>query len=63
MVIFPLGVLGARGLRVVTARWWWAHGGPDAKSLEDAVDTICSRVAGYLWLRMHRGGICAVSAS
>lgn len=29
MVIFPLGVLGARGLRLVTARWWWAHGERD----------------------------------
>lgn len=26
MLIFPLGVLGARGLRVITAKWWWAHG-------------------------------------
>ncbi|KAI5450591.1 hypothetical protein NCC49_002850 [Naganishia albida] len=25
MLIFPLGVLGARGLRVITAKWWWAH--------------------------------------
>lgn len=25
MVVIPLAVLGARALRVITARWWWAH--------------------------------------
>ncbi|KAJ9099200.1 hypothetical protein QFC21_004080 [Naganishia friedmannii] len=25
MLIFPIGILGARGLRILTAKWWWAH--------------------------------------
>jgi hypothetical protein len=62
MLIFPLGVLGARGLRIVTAKWWWAHGEQGTLTFRNHADFVCdSCTAGYLRPGMHRSGIRSVS--
>ncbi|GHJ90329.1 hypothetical protein NliqN6_6731 [Naganishia liquefaciens] len=50
MVIFPLGVLGARGLRVITARWWWAHGQRADTQSRNPAKTLTAALQGIFGL-------------
>lgn len=63
MLLFPLGVIGARGLRILTAKWWWAHGKLRPKYEPQSLNPVFpfSRASRILRSRTHRRSLCPVS--